>query len=92
MHQISFSFFQRGITPERETTQTRKKKNLCQLFVHEESIYEISKPYHARFIRYGMHVSNGCTDGQPETNKTEMTTVIKVFLSSFKMVLLQGNR
>ena len=26
MHQISFTFFQRGITPERVITQTRKKK------------------------------------------------------------------
>ena len=26
MHQISFCFFQRGITPEREITRTRKKK------------------------------------------------------------------
>ena len=35
--------FQRGITPERNITRTRKK-NVRQLFFHEESIYEISKP------------------------------------------------
>ena len=35
-------FFQRGKTPERERTLTRK--NMCQLFCHEESIDEISKP------------------------------------------------
>ena len=36
-------FFQRGITPERDITRTRKK-NAGQLFFHEESMYEISKP------------------------------------------------
>ena len=35
MHQISFWFFQRGITPEGEITRTRKK-NVCLLFFHEE--------------------------------------------------------
>ena len=52
MHQISFSFFQRGITPEREITLTRKE-NAYQLFFHEESIYEISKPLHAQFLTNG---------------------------------------
>ena len=41
---ISFWFFQRDITLERDITQTRKKKKTGQLFFHEESIYEISKP------------------------------------------------
>ena len=49
-----------------------KKKYVCQLFFHKESIYEISKPYHTWFIRYDMHVSNGRTHvrthGQRETN------------------------
>ena len=42
--------FRRGITPEREITRTKKKKKkkkkqyVCQLFFHEESMYEISKP------------------------------------------------
>ena len=57
-------FFQRDITSEMEITRTRKK-NVCQLFFHEESIY-IYK--HARFVRYAMHVSNRWTDAQPETN------------------------
>ena len=34
--------FQRGITPEREITLTRK--NMRQLCFPEESMYEISKP------------------------------------------------
>ena len=46
-------FFQRGITAEKEITRTRK--NMDQLFFHEKSIYEISKPQHARSVRYGMH-------------------------------------
>ena len=45
----------------------KKKKKRAQLFFHEESIHEISKPEHARFTRYSMHVSNGRTHGQPET-------------------------
>ena len=32
MHQISFRFFQRGITPEREITRTRKKKHVSNIF------------------------------------------------------------
>ena len=47
----SFWFFQMDITPEKEITQTNSrkgdnsdKKKTCQLFFHEESIYEISKP------------------------------------------------
>ena len=44
---ISFWFFQKGITPEREITWTTKKLR--------EAIYDISKPQHARFIRHGMH-------------------------------------
>ena len=43
-----FWFYQRGITPEREITRSRKKK--CQLLFSEESIYKISKPYHAWFL------------------------------------------
>ena len=42
MHPISFRFFQRGVTPERWITQD--KKNVCQIFFQEESIYETSKP------------------------------------------------
>ena len=48
------------------------KKTNVRFFFHEEAIYEISKPWHAQFIRYGMQVSNGRTDGwtdrQSETN------------------------
>ena len=56
MHQISFGFYSMGITPEREITRTRKKKNVHQIFFHEESIYEISKPLYAWFLTNGwMH-------------------------------------
>ena len=46
----------------RKGDNSDKKKKGCQLFFHEESIYEISKPYHAQFLM------NGSMDGQPETN------------------------
>ena len=57
---ISFWFFQRGITPEREITRSRIKTRVSY-FSMRNPIYEISKPWHARLIRYGMHVSNGQT-------------------------------
>ena len=40
---ISFWLHQSGLIPEREITRTRKKI-MDQLFCHEESIYEVSKP------------------------------------------------
>ena len=40
---ISSIFFQWAIILERGTILTGEK-NMCQLFFHEESIYEISKP------------------------------------------------
>ena len=39
----------------RKGDNSDKKKNMGQLFFHEESIYKISKPLHAWFIKYGMH-------------------------------------
>ena len=46
--------FSKGHNSRKEDNSEKKKKR-AQLFFHEESIYEISKPKHARFIRYGMH-------------------------------------
>ena len=46
-------FFQSAITQERGKILTRKK--CCQLFFHEKTIHEISKPYHAQFKSYAMH-------------------------------------
>ena len=46
--------FQRGITLKK-TNMPNKKKNRGQLFFHMEPIYKISKPWHAGFLRYGMH-------------------------------------
>ena len=43
-YKISLWTFKRGITPQWEIIQSLKK-NMCQLFFYEESIYEISKPY-----------------------------------------------
>ena len=43
MHQISFGFFSKGHI-SREGNNSNKKKNTDQLFFHEESIHEISKP------------------------------------------------
>ena len=65
---FGFWFFQRGTTPEREITRTRKN-NMGQLFFHEESIYEISKPYYALFIRYGMHQKEWQMDTRTDTRK-----------------------
>ena len=54
VHKIWYTsdFFQRSTTLEREITRTRKKRVQ----------HEISKSWHARFIRYGMHVMNRWTD------------------------------
>ena len=43
MHQISFRFYSKGHN-SRKTDNSDKKKNVCQIFFHEESTYEISKP------------------------------------------------
>ena len=39
----------------RKGDNSDKKETTGQLFCHEKSIYEISKPWHARLIRYGIH-------------------------------------
>ena len=64
------SDFQRGLTPEREITRTRKKKNVCQVLFHEESKYEISKPYHAWFSTNGQ--TGARTDARTDNPKTNM--------------------
>ena len=62
MHRISFWFFQRGITPERETTRSNKKKRVSAIFPWGIHIWNFK--WHARFIRYGIHVPNGRTHGR----------------------------
>ena len=65
-------FIQRGITPEREITQTKKKKkkkkNVRQIFFHEESIYEISKLACTVLDERTDARTYGRTNAQPETN------------------------
>ena len=63
MHQISFWFFQRGITPEREITQTRKKKHVSAIFPWEIHIWNF-KTLACTFLDEWM---NGRMDGEPET-------------------------
>ena len=53
MHQISLFFFQRGITPEREITQTRQKKNKKKKRV--SAIFSMRNPY-MKFQNPSMHV------------------------------------
>ena len=49
MHQMSFGCYSKGHN-SRKGDNLDKKKNVCQIFFHEESIHEISKPQHARFL------------------------------------------
>ena len=41
---------------------------MCQLFFHEKSIDEISKPYHAQFRSYAMH-QKACNVKMPKVTK-----------------------
>ena len=66
MHQISFWFCQRGITPEREITQSRKKRVVIfpwgtHIWNFKTLACRVHKIWHANFEHTRMH-------RQPETN------------------------
>ena len=63
----------------RKGDNSDKKKNTGQLFFHVESIYEISKSYHARFIRYGMHQISIGFFQRGITPEREITLVSNIF-------------
>ena len=67
MHQISFWFFQRGINPEREITQRRKK--MCVSYFSMRNPYmKFQKPSMRDFWRWTDARTHAHMHGQPETN------------------------
>ena len=85
MHQISFGFFQRGITPEREITRTRKKR-VSTIFPWGIHIWNFKTLACTVFDER----RDGCTDGQPETNMLPQLLLLSVFIWWISMCSQHG--
>ena len=65
---------------------------MCQLFFHEESKYEISKPWHAQFKTYAMH-QKVCNVKMPQMTRghNSRNTFQNLFKSSSGHLLIATN-
>ena len=92
MHQISFWFFQRGITPEREKTRTRNKKRVSTIFPWGSYTWNfktlsctVLKIWHA-----SKSDSNGRTHGRTTRNQYAPSTSSKLRGGGIKIAIAQG--